>query len=188
MIKWTGKDTSRVIKWNEEANDYFELLCKLMKRGLVHDFTDLEGDTFNELLNYSTELQELNSNDDTETIYQFDFFELVTSLTDEQIESIISSNRGKAYYQLFEKVQDVKINGHTIRVSENTYHCLNAYLNHFEHCDYYGQQWIEDGQREENNFIENLCADNKVDVLIDILERCECTFDELTEKLRNLKF
>ena len=104
MIKWFGTDTSRFTKWNEEADNYFELLCKLMKRGLVHDFTDLEGDTFNELLNYSTELEELNNKEEYEDIYQFDFFELVTSLTDEQIKSIILANQGNAYYQGFKEV------------------------------------------------------------------------------------
>lgn len=104
MIKWVGTDTSRFTKWNEEADNYFELLCKLMKRDLVHDFTDLEGDTFNELLNYSAELEELNKNEDYEAIYQFDFFELVTSLTDDQIKSIILANQGNAYYQGFKEI------------------------------------------------------------------------------------
>ena len=133
MIKWVGTDTSKLTKWNEEAETYLELLSKLIERGLVHDFTDLEGDTFNELLNYSAKLKELNKNEDYEAIYQFDYDALLESLTDEQIESIIRSNKGNAYYQLFEKVQNVKINGHTLKVSENTYHCLAAYLNHVEH-------------------------------------------------------
>lgn len=62
MIKWIGTDTSRFVKWNEEAETYFELLFKLIERGLVHDYLDLEGDTFHELLNYSKELEELNKN------------------------------------------------------------------------------------------------------------------------------
>lgn len=104
MIKWTGTNTSRVIKWTAEAETYLELFNKLVERELVHQCTDLEGDTFNELLNYSTELQELNSSDDIEAIYQFDYDALLESLTDEQIKSIILANQGNAYYQEFEEM------------------------------------------------------------------------------------
>lgn len=104
MIKWVGTDTSRFTKWNEEAKTYLELLFKLIERDLVHDFTDLEGDTFNELLNYSSELEELNKNEDYEAIYQFDYDALLESLTDEQIKSIILANQGNAYYQGFKEV------------------------------------------------------------------------------------
>lgn len=104
MIKWVGTDTSRFVKWNEEAETYLELFNKLVGRELVHQCTDLEGDTFNELLNYSTELEELNKNEDYEAIYQFDFDSLLESLTDDQIKSIILANQGNAYYQGFKEV------------------------------------------------------------------------------------
>ena len=105
MIKWVGTDTSRFIKWNEEAETYLELFNKLVKRGLVHNYSDLEGDTFNELLNYSNELQELNNSDDIEAVYQFDYDALLESLTDDQIKSIILANQGNAYYQGFKEIQ-----------------------------------------------------------------------------------
>ena len=89
MIKWIGTDTSRFTKWNEEAETYLELFNKLVERDLVHNYTDLEGDTFNELLNYSTEL---------------DFDSLLEILTDDQIKSIILANQGNAYYQGFKEV------------------------------------------------------------------------------------
>lgn len=104
MIKWVGTDTSRFTKWNAEAGTYLELFHELVKRELVHQCTDLEGDTFNELLNYSTELQELNSSNDIDAIYQFDYDALLESLTDEQIKSIILANQGNAYYQGFKEV------------------------------------------------------------------------------------
>lgn len=104
MIKWNGTDTSRFIKWNEEAETYLELFHKLVKRGLVHDYSDLEGDTFNELLNYSTELEEMSKNEDYDAIREFDFYALLESLTDDQIKSIILANQGSAYYQGFKEV------------------------------------------------------------------------------------
>lgn len=104
MIKWNGTDTSRFIKWNEEAETYLELFNKLVERGLVHGYLDLEGDTFNELLNYSTELEELNKNEDYDAIYQFDYDALLENLTDDQIKSIILANQGSAYYQGFKEV------------------------------------------------------------------------------------
>lgn len=104
MIKWVGTDTSRFVKWNAEAETYLELLFKLIERGLVYNYTDLEGDTFNELLNYSTELEELNKNEDFEAIYKFDFDSLFENLTDDQIKSIILANQGNAYYQGFKEI------------------------------------------------------------------------------------
>lgn len=104
MIKWNGTDTSRFTKWNEEAETYLELFYKLVERGLVHDYLNLEGDTFNELLNYSTELEELNKNEDYDAIYQFDYDTLLESLTDDQIKSIILANQGNAYYQGFKEI------------------------------------------------------------------------------------
>lgn len=104
MIKWIGTDTSRFTKWNEEAETYLELFNKLVERDLVHNYTDLEGDTFNELLNYSTELEELNKNEDYDSIREFDFDSLLEILTDDQIKSIILANQGNAYYQGFKEV------------------------------------------------------------------------------------
>lgn len=104
MIKWNGMDTSKFVKWNEEAETYLELLFKLIERDLVHDCLDLEGDTFSELLNYSAELEELNKNEDYDAIREFDFDALLESLTDDQIKSIILANQGNAYYQGFKEV------------------------------------------------------------------------------------
>lgn len=104
MIKWNGMDTSKFVKWNEEAETYLELFHKLVERGLVHDYLDLEGDTFNELLNYSTELERMNKNEDYDAIREFDFDELLKQLNDDQIKSIILANQGNAYYQGFKEV------------------------------------------------------------------------------------
>jgi len=104
MIKWIGTDTSRFVKWNEEAKTYFELLFKLIERGLVHDYLDLEGDTFHELLKYSEELEELNKNKNYDAIFDFNFDSLLEQLTDEQIKTIILANQGNAYYQGFKEV------------------------------------------------------------------------------------
>ena len=105
MIKWVRTDTSRFTKWNEEAETYLDLLYKLIERGLVHNYSDLEGDTFNELLNYSEELEELNKKEYYDAIREFDFDSLLKHLNDEQIKSIILANQGNAYYQGFKEIQ-----------------------------------------------------------------------------------
>ena len=101
MIKWQGTNTSKVVKWTVEAESYLELLNKLIEKELVHDYMDFDGNTFQELLNYSEHLMRLNDEEDIEALYQFDFEKLLGSLSDEQIRSIIRANDGMAYYQTF---------------------------------------------------------------------------------------
>ena len=100
-IKWQGTDTGKNVKWNVEAESYYELLQKLIEKDLIDNYTDLEGFTFKELLDYSEELRNLNNNNDIESLYNYDFEKLLTSLKDEQIRNIIESNNGMAYYQTF---------------------------------------------------------------------------------------
>ena len=100
-IKWQGTDTEKNVKWNVEAESYYELLQKLIEKDLIDNYTDLEGFTFQELLDYSEELRNLNNNNDIESLYNYDFEKLLTSLKDEQIRNIIESNNGMAYYQTF---------------------------------------------------------------------------------------
>lgn len=102
-IKWQGTDTKNVLKWNVEAESYYELLRKLIEKGLIDSYTDLEGFTFQELLDYSEELRTLKNNDNIELLYNYDFENLLKSLTDNQIRSIIEANNGMAYYQTFTK-------------------------------------------------------------------------------------
>lgn len=101
MIKWQGTNTSKVVKWTVEAESYLELLNKLIEKELAHDYMDFDGNTFQELLNYSEHLMRLNDEEDIEALYQFDFEKLLGSLSDEQIRSIIKANDGMAYYQTF---------------------------------------------------------------------------------------
>lgn len=103
IIKWQGTDTKKVLKWNVEAESYYELLQKLIEKGLIDSYTDLEGFTFQELLDYSEELRTLKNNDNIELLYNYDFENLLKSLTDNQIRSIIEANNGMAYYQTFTK-------------------------------------------------------------------------------------
>ena len=102
-IKWQGTDTKNVLKWNVEAESYYELLQKLIEKGLIDSYTDLEGFTFQEFLDYSEELRTLKNNDNIELLYNYDFENLLKSLTDNQIRSIIEANNGMAYYQTFTK-------------------------------------------------------------------------------------
>ena len=74
---------------------------KLIEKELIDSFRDLEGFTFQELLNYSEELQILNHNNNIEALYNFDFDKLLESLTHDQIRNIIQANNGMAYYQEF---------------------------------------------------------------------------------------
>lgn len=52
-IKWQGTDTGKNVKWNVEAESYYEPLQKLIEKDLIDSYTDLEGFTFQELLDYS---------------------------------------------------------------------------------------------------------------------------------------
>jgi len=100
-IKWQGTDTRKIVIWNTEAESYYELLQQLIEKGLIDSYTDLEGFTFQELLDYSEELKTLNNNDNIELLYNYDFENLLKSLTDNQIRNIIEVNNGMAYYQTF---------------------------------------------------------------------------------------
>lgn len=100
-IKWQGTNTSKVVKWTLEAESYLELLNKLIEKELAHDYIDFDGNTFQELLNYSEELMRLNAEEDIESLYEFDFEKLLGSLSDEQIRNVIKANDGMAYYQTF---------------------------------------------------------------------------------------
>ena len=104
MIKWVGTDTSRFTKWNEEAETYLELFNKLVKRDLVHQCTDLEGDTFRALIYFSKELEDLNKDKNYDAIREFDFDSLLKQLDDDCIKFIIKCNRGNAYYQGFKEI------------------------------------------------------------------------------------
>ena len=104
MIKWTGTDTRYVIKWTEETETYLELLFKLIERGLVHDYSDLEGDTFRALIYFSKELEDLDKANDTEKIMEFDFDSLLKQLDDDHLKFVIRCNRGNAYYQEFKEI------------------------------------------------------------------------------------
>lgn len=100
-IKWQGTNTSKVVKWAVEAESYLELLNKLIEKELAHDYIDFDGNTFQELLNYSEQLMSLKDEEDIEALYQFDYEKLLGSLSEEQIRSIIEANNGMAYYQNF---------------------------------------------------------------------------------------
>lgn len=101
LIKWQGSNTSNSVRWIVEAESYNELMQKLIEKELIDSVTDLEGFTFQELLNYSKELQILNHNNNIEALYNFDFDKLLESLTSDQIRNIIQANNGMAYYQEF---------------------------------------------------------------------------------------
>ena len=104
MIKWTGTDTRYEIKWTEETETYLELFYKLVKRQLIHQCTDTEGDTFHALLYFSKELEDLYKANDTEKIMEFDFDSLLKPLDDDKLKFIIRCNRGNAYYQEFKEM------------------------------------------------------------------------------------
>ena len=182
-IEVTVNDKQSKFKRTFQEDSLFEIFKEMQDINVIENYLDDNQMLIQELA-YYIDLPDIKSDE----IYEIDFDEKVSKLTYDQLKEVIRSYFNGAKWLTFEKYQEIKINGHTLRVSENTYHCLDAYLNHVENCGYYGRQWGDDMRREEIYFCDNLCADNKVDILMDILERCECTFDELTEELRNLKF
>ena len=182
-IEVTVTDKQSKFKRTFQDDSLFKVFKKMQEQNVIEDYLD-DNQMLIQELEYYIELPDINSED----IYNIDFDEKVSKLNFEQLKQVIRSYFNGSKWLTFEKIQEIKINGHTLRVSENTYHCLDAYLNHVEHCEYYGIEYIDEQNRLESYFIQNLCADNNVDILIDILERCECTSDELIEQLRTLTF
>lgn len=166
-----------------QADTLFEIFKQLQDTGIIENYLD-DNQILIQDLSYYIELPDINS----DAIYEIDFDAKVSKLTYDQLKEVIRSYLKNSNWLTFDKMQDVNINGHTLRVSENTFHCLAAYLNHVENCQYYGIEYIDEQNRLESYFISNLCVDNSVDILLDILERCECTSDELIEQLRTLTF
>lgn len=165
------------------ADTLFEIFKQMQEAEIIENYLD-DNQILIQDLAYYIDFPDINS----DAIYEIDFDKKVSKLTYDQLKEVIRSYLKNSNWLTFDKMQDVKINGHTLRVSENTYHCLDAYLNHVENCQYYGIAYVDEANRLESYFIQNLCADNNVDILLDILERCECTSDELIEQLRTLTF
>lgn len=181
-IEVTVTDKQSKFKRTFQEDSLFKVFKEMQEKNVIENYLD-DNQMLIQELEYYIELPDVNSDE----IYEIDFDKKVSELSFEQLKKVIRSYFNGTKWLSFEKIQDIQINGHTLRVSENTYHCLDAYLKHVEHCGYY-EGWQDDAEREEYNFTSNLCADNNVDILLDILEKCECTFDELTEELRTLNF
>lgn len=182
-IEVTVTDKQTKFKRTFQEDSLFKVFKEMQEKNVIENYLD-DNQMLIQDLGYYIELPDINS----DAIYEIDFDKKVSELSFEQLKQVIRSYFNGTKWLSFEKIQEIKINGHTLRVSENTYHCLAAYLNHVENCQYYGIEYIDEQNRLESYFIQNLCADNKADVLMDILERCECTSDELTEELRKLNF
>ena len=82
MIKWTGKDPSKRMTWEAEAETFTELAEKLADRGLIHSIYDEEGQAW---------LERWYTTSDPEEAYE--------SMTEEDWATFIGDTKGMAYYQ-----------------------------------------------------------------------------------------
>ena len=85
MIKWTGTDTAKRVKWEAEAETYKELAEKLNDSDLIPSLYDEEGQAW---------LERWYTTSDTEEAYE--------SMTEEDWATFIRDSNGMAYYQEFE--------------------------------------------------------------------------------------
>ena len=84
MIKWTGTDTGKRVKWEAEAETYKELAEKLNDRGLTPSLYDEDGRAW---------LERWYTTSDPEEAYE--------SMTEEDWATFIGDSNGMAYYQEF---------------------------------------------------------------------------------------
>lgn len=87
MIKWTGTDTSKRVKWEAEAETYKELAEKLNDRGLVPSLYDEGGQSW---------LERWYTTNDPEEAWG--------SMTEDDWKEFISDSKGMAYYQDVEDI------------------------------------------------------------------------------------
>ena len=85
MIKWTGTDTAKRVKWEAEAETYKELAEKLNDRDLIPSLYDEEGQAW---------LERWYTTSNPEEAYE--------SMTEEDWATFIRDSNGMAYYQEFE--------------------------------------------------------------------------------------
>lgn len=87
MIKWTGTDTGRKVRWNAEAESFKALAEKLAKKGLIPSLYDEDGQAW---------LESWYTTSDPEEAYE--------TMTEDDWRVFISDSKGMAYYQEFETV------------------------------------------------------------------------------------
>ena len=85
MIKWTGTDTAKRVKWEAEAETYKELAEKLNDSDLIPSLYDEEGQAW---------LERWYTTSNPEEAYE--------SMTEEDWATFIRDSNGMAYYQEFE--------------------------------------------------------------------------------------
>lgn len=111
MIKWKGQNTFRNITWTEEAKTYRELYFKLIDRGIIATEDYFPDEEY--MLNKVGLSTNSFDNDYIAEKYEYDFmnwYDDVTSgvpdLTEEEYMLIIKEQKGDAYYQEFEEVDE----------------------------------------------------------------------------------
>ena len=82
MIKWTGTDTAKRVKWEAEAETYKELAEKLNDRDLIPSLYDEDGQAW---------LERWYTTSNPEEAYE--------SMTEEDWATFIRDSNGMAYYQ-----------------------------------------------------------------------------------------
>lgn len=87
MIKWTGTDTSKRVKWEAKAETYKELAGKLNDRCLVPSLYDEEGQLW---------LERWYATSEPEEAYE--------TMTEDDWKDFISDSNGMAYYQDVEDI------------------------------------------------------------------------------------
>ena len=108
MIKWRGQNTFKNVTWNAEADSYKELYFELIDRDII----SIEDGYPDEIFLLDKVGLKMADFDEHEEEYDYEYqawFEKVTDgleLTEDDYKYIISQEKGNAYYQEFEEVDE----------------------------------------------------------------------------------
>lgn len=111
MIKWKGQNTQKNITWKEEADSYRELYFKLIDRDIISVVDYFPDEEY--MLNKVGLSTNSFDNDDLAELYDYDFMNWynevtkgIDDLTEDEYKMIIRDQRGDAYYQEFEEINE----------------------------------------------------------------------------------
>lgn len=98
MIKWTGQDTSRTLKWEFKAESYSELADLLIKQDIIGDLYSERGQ------DYISTWLDIPVNDTVDEDWEQLMDLAYEKMTEEHWADFIKNSNGMAYYQTVELI------------------------------------------------------------------------------------
>lgn len=114
MIKWTGRNTSKTCRWTVEAGTFTELYNMLVDKGII---STVDGDPYVKYVlskhNKTEDDKEFLDADGELDYNKVQEFVWDNPVSDDELYSVIISEKGNAYYQDFQREE----NGELIDIS-----------------------------------------------------------------------